>query len=82
MWWALFNWLLFNVFIGLWLWVFIRRRMKTLMALLRNPCLRINSNDSENKEGRVMAQMEIIQCRKHRAGGRASIKTANIKAEI
>ena len=56
--------------------------MKTLMALLRNPCLRINSNDGENKEGRVMAQMEIIQCRKHRPGGRASIKTANIKAEI
>ena len=57
------------VFIGLWLWVFIRRRMKTLMELLRNPCLRINSNDGENKEGRVMAKMEIIQRRKHRAGG-------------
>ena len=43
--------------------------MKTLMELLRNPCLRINSNDGENKEGWVMVQMEIIQCRKHRAGG-------------
>lgn len=56
--------------------------MKTLMELLRNPCLRINSNDGENKEGWVMVQMEIIQCRKHRAGGQASIKAANIKAEI
>ena len=38
------------------------------------PCLRINSNDGENKEGWVMAQMEIIQCRKHRAGGEHQLR--------